>query len=276
MNVLNGLLTRVVDLLLAPFASLPATGLFIYAVPAGVLMTFVFAKTSNQRRLRAVADCTRAQLLAIKLFKDDLLVMLRCQKELLQATGWRLVLSIPPMLVLVIPFALLLTHLAVHYQHEPLRPGQSTVVTVEVAPEAWPQWQDIECEPTDRIAIESQAMRDVQRHTVHWRVRPVAPGPAVLRFGVGSKSVQKQLTVAGDAIRLAPVSVRRPGAGFLDRLLHPAEAGFARGFPVRAIEVRHEPRSMAMLGIRMPWWAGFLIVSMLAALVAGRLMGVQF
>ena len=96
MDTLNSLLTTVGDLLLAPFRGRPATGLVFWSVITGILMAYVIGKTSNQRALRKAADNVRAQLFAIKLFKEDLVVTFRCQIALLKSTGWRLWHSIPP------------------------------------------------------------------------------------------------------------------------------------------------------------------------------------
>ena len=100
MDTINALLTSLGDLLLAPFRSRPATGLVFWSAVSGVCMAYVTGKTSNQRALRQAADNIRAQLFAIKLFKEDLVVTLRCQISLLKSTGQRLWHSLPPMLVL--------------------------------------------------------------------------------------------------------------------------------------------------------------------------------
>ena len=78
MTFLNSILTNLTATLLAPFTQIPLIGLVFWSAVAGVVMTVVFGKTSNQPALKRAADETRAQLLAIKLFKDDLSVTFRC------------------------------------------------------------------------------------------------------------------------------------------------------------------------------------------------------
>ncbi len=111
MNAINAILTQLAEFLLSPFASRPLIGLLFWSVVAGVLMTFAFGKTSSQRGLQRAADQTRSELLAIKLFKDDLGVVFRSQIGIFKATGLRLLYSLPPMLVLIIPFFLILSQL---------------------------------------------------------------------------------------------------------------------------------------------------------------------
>ncbi|MHC4130284.1 MAG: hypothetical protein ACYSUA_19405, partial [Planctomycetota bacterium] len=113
MNWINARLTAAGDFCLAPFASWPPLVVLIaVSVVAGVGMTVVFRYTSNQRALRAVARRTKAQLMCLRIFKDDLGVAIRCQGSLIKAIGLRLWHSLPPMLVLIVPFVFILTQLA--------------------------------------------------------------------------------------------------------------------------------------------------------------------
>ena len=240
-------------------------------------MTFVFGKTSNQRALKRAADETRAQLLAIKLFKDDLSVTFRCQVALLAATRRRLFHSLTPMFVMVVPFVLVLAHLAVHYEHRPLRSDESAIVIMRLAESAWDRGRDLALEPpTEGNLVATEALRDAEESALYWKVSPTRPGSVTLRWRFGDDVIDKRLAAADDVSRLTSVSVRRPGTGLFDRIIYPAEPGFDADSPVRSIEVRHPVRSTAVFGYDLPWWATFLIVSMLSAVLVRRHFGVQF
>jgi hypothetical protein len=72
------------------------------------------------------------------------------------------------------------------------------------------------------------------------------------------------------------VDSERPGPGWISRLLHPGEPGFHQSEAVRGIEIHYPKRSTPILGVDLPWWATFLVLSMLTAILAGRTMKVQF
>jgi hypothetical protein len=72
------------------------------------------------------------------------------------------------------------------------------------------------------------------------------------------------------------VDTTRPGPKWTERLLHPAEIAFTATDPGRGITIQHRQRSTPVFGLNLPWWATFLLVSLVAALVAGRVMKVQF
>ncbi len=67
MDLINGFFNAVFGALLAPFDAWPALlTLVVWSAVIGVVMAVVFRYTSNQRALKAVADQSRANLLAIK------------------------------------------------------------------------------------------------------------------------------------------------------------------------------------------------------------------
>lgn len=276
LNTIDVGLTRLARWALVPFTARPLLGLLFWSAVAGVAMTVVFGRTSNQRALRRVADRTRAHLLAIKLFKDDLGVTFRCQLQLLKASAQRLGYSLVPMLVMAVPFALVLTQLALRYEHRPLAPGESTLVRMQLSADAWPQYKDVAIEVPAGVVAETESLRDASDHSLYWRVHPEIGRPATLQWQLGAQTVTKHLAAADDSHRLLCVSPRRPGGGALDRLLHPAEPGFRADGPVREIIVHYPVRQTLVFGLDLPWWATFLIVSMLVAVVARPFLGVQF
>ena len=272
MNTVNAALTWIVGLLLAPFASAPLVGLLVGSTIAGVAMTYVFGKTSNQKALRLATDRSRAQLLAIKLFKDDLNVSLLCQIDLLKATGLRLWHSLPPILVMGLPLVILLTQLAARYEYRPLRTGEQAVVELQLSPDSWTRYQNVKLQAPPGIVIETDSLRDPGNHQLTWRIRPETDQPATLRWKLGDETIEKRLAVSDGAQPLQIVACRRPGATLGDRLLHPAEPGFHAQSAVLGVTVGYAPRQTPIFGFDAPWWITYLVVSMLASwLVRGRL-----
>lgn len=277
MNLLNAALTALADGLLTPLGSGPTwLPLVLVAAASGVLMAVVFRYTSPQKALRRDAELMQAQLLAMKLFKDDVGTLLLSFGRLLGYVALRLWHSLPPVLVMLVPFVLLLVQLARWYEYAPLVPGGQAVVELQVSPGDWTQWQRATLEPNEVMAIETPAMRDPAEHAIYWRVRAQQPGSATLRWSLGDQSVEKRLTVAERANELAAVDMRRPGSGWLDRLLHPGEPGFRYDSPVRGIDVRCSGRTTPVFGLDVPWWLTFFIVSMLAAVLMRPVVKVQF
>ncbi len=275
-NTVNAILTAISEVILAPMKPWPLTALIVLSVVTGVAMTLGFRYTSNQTGLRRVADRAKAQLLCMRIFKDDLGVALGCQLDLLKAIGLRLWYSVPPMLVFIVPFVLILTQLALRYENRPLHRGESVIASIELAADQWKEHNDVRIQVPAGVTVETPPLRDEREHAVYWRLRLDEPTDGTLRWTVGYHVVEKTFLGTDDDDRLCTVSVRRPGDGFWDRLLRPGEAGFDADSPVRGVDVRYPRRSTPIFGINVPWWATFLIVSMGTALIVRPFLKVQF
>ena len=277
MNWINARMTAISELVLAPLASWPPLAvLIVLSVLFGAAMTVVFRYTSNQRALRAVAKRTKAQLMCLRIFKDDLGVAIRCQGSVIKAIGQRLWYSVPPMLILIVPFVFILTQLALRYESRPLVPGESVIASLQLTPEGWSERDTARLEAPRGVTVETPALRDGAEQSIYWRLRLDEPTDEPLCFRVGNREALKSLTGTVDGDRLCAVSARRPGDGFWDRLLRPGEPGFDADWPVRGIDLRYPARSTPIFGIDIPWWVTLIVLCMVTALIVRPFLKVQF
>ncbi|MFQ5805520.1 MAG: hypothetical protein ACE5I3_03610 [Phycisphaerae bacterium] len=283
MNALNAVLLKVTSVVLAPFATLPSqVALIVIALVAGVLAAIAFRYTSNQTGLRRVADQVRASLLAMRLFKDDLRSVFAAQGSLFKASAVRLWYSLPPLAVLIVPFVLLLTQLAMWYEFRPLAPGDKALVEVRIASGAWSEYQNLQLIPPDSMDA-TKPVRSVYDHSITWRISPqelpAGKEPLTLRFKLDDGDIaEKQVMVSnnGATNELLFVSPRRVGTNFWDRLLYPGEPAFASDSPIQAISINYGSRTNTLCGLAIPWWLTFFVVSILAALALKPVIKVQF
>lgn len=277
MDALNGIMTRIADALIGPVAHWPpALLLVLVSSIGGVAMAWVYGLTSSQGRLRVLADRTRAQLAGMRLFGEDALVVLRCQGELLRLTGLRLLHALPPVAVLAVPVLLLLSQLALRYEHRPLEAGNSAVVELCARQGSWEAARAAGLETPPGVVVDTPALRDPVARTVSWRIRMQEAGSGELRFCVGEATISKRLAGAAGPADLIAVSARRPGRGLWERLLNPGEPALPADGPARAIVIRYPRRSTPVLWLDWPWWVTFLVTSILAALLSGRFLRVRF
>ena len=276
MNKLNAFLTQAGEFLLAPFRNHPATGLVFWSVVTGIVMTYVFGKTSNQRALRRAADNIRAQLFAVKLFKEDLVVTFQCQMKLLRSTGMRLMHSLPPMLVMIVPLLLILTQLAMRYEFRPLVEDEQAVVALHIKPDTWKESRNITLDSADGFVVETESLRDEKNFTIYWRLRAGSHESKLLQWNIGDQTISKLLPMSTTPNALQVSNPKRPGVSRWDQVLYPAESSLPADSPVESIDIQLTRRDTPILGWRVPWWATFFLVSMLVAFVAGKFMGVQY
>jgi len=275
MSTFNRVICTVADAVLGTLAFLGPQGvLVVLSLAAGAIMLLVFRWTSNQHALKRVADRTRADLLAIRLFRDDPAVTLACQLDLLKASGWRLLHSLRPMAVMAVPFILLLIQMARWFEHRPLHPGEAVLVCVKLEPQAWPQdgMIDVRLDAPDGLVVETPALRIPSARQIDHRIRAAAPGDYRLRFTLNGRSFEKRLVVADAFVPLNPT---RPGERLLDQLLHPGEPPLPDACGLAAIEVHYPSRSTGFFGLDVHWLITFFALSVLFALLAKPLLRVQ-
>ena len=249
---------------LAPIGVLPGwlSNTLISAV-VGVLLLIAFKYTSNQKAISRVRDGIKAQLLAMKLFKDNALVILRAQGRILLGALLLLFYALSPMLVMVVPFCLLLGQLGLWYQARPLKVGEETVVTVQLAGAEDDPWPQIALDSSADANVAVGPVRIISKRQVCWKIQAGENGYHQLSFHLDGQQVDKELAVGEGFMR---VSVDRPSLGVADVLMNPAEKPFAEDSPVQSIQIDFPARISKISGT--DWWLVYLfVVSMVFAFI---------
>lgn len=289
MNAVNGVMKGLVDVLMAPFLSAPVLGLLVLGILFGAAAAVVVRYTSNQSALKRLSDRVREHLLAIFLWKDDV-ISLRAVGGLLWASVLRIWYQLPPMLVMIIPFMLLLGQMGMYYQFQPIPfsdgRGSTTNVRVEASKDGWAAVRDAEIHVPEGMIVEGR-VRIPSENRVVWRLRAtpkVAPGAHAIEIGLPNARVQKLITAAPAEGPLQFTNPLRPdvirslgdGSGILEALLYPGEPAFAASSPVQRIEIDYADRSTPVLGLPMPWWLTFLLATFIGAFAMMPIIKVRF
>ncbi len=273
MSVINRIMTLIFDVLFAPFVAAPGwLSLIIFSAVAAVAGLLVYKYTSNQTSIKRVKDRIKANMLAIKLFKDDLGVMFRSQAKTLVCALHLLRYSLLPMAVMIVPFVLVVAQLALSYQWRPLQPGETVVMTAQLTPGHDVTRLNPILEPSEGAVCETAPVRIPSLNQVVWRLRATTPGRHILRLRVGDEVVEKSLDV-GDGFRR--VSALRSNGSFVDALLHPGEASLPADSAVQSIALDYPARESWFYGETL-WLIWLIALSFVVALVVKPALGVEF
>jgi hypothetical protein len=259
-------------LLLAPIGVLPGwLSATIVSVATGVLLLILFKYTSRQRAIQRVRNDINAHLLALKLFKDSISVILRAQGRVFRGAGRLLVLAIVPMLVMIVPVWLLLVQLSLWYQYRPLRVGEEAVITLKLNDAAKSSWPAVKLRPTDAVAVTIGPVRVLSRREVCWNIKGARSGQHRLEFQVGNAVGEKALAISDRFLRASQL---RPGWDWWEILENPDEEPFRPDSPIRSIAIAYPHRSSWTSGT--DWWVVYwFIASLIAALCLYRFMNVN-
>lgn len=267
---LNPVFRVVADVIYAALSPLPPwVGLTLISAVLGVVMLIAFKYTSNQTAIAAAKDTIKANLLALKLFKDEMRVTFVSQWRVLKGVcrlQWHM---FKPMLILAIPMLLVIGQMGVRYQWRALQPDEVARISVKL-PDGTEGVGDVSLEAGDGLKVEVDGVPG--GGSVDWRVRGGAPGEHTLRFHIGDQVIEKTLRV-GDAF--GPVSAERVTHNWFAQILHPLEARLPAALPVATIEIAYPLREGWYTGAG--WWIlSFFVVSMIAALIFAPLFKVRF
>ncbi len=262
--MLTDVLNQLFDSLLRGYSAAmgwapPGARLALLAAAAGVGMIWVFGKTSDQARIRAVKRRVQAHLLEMRIFGDEPAVTWRAQKSLLEANFRYIGLMMRPVLVLAVPMTLLLIHLENFYGRAPLPVGRAAIVTIAMRGPAMTAPKLI---APEGISVETPPVRILDRNEVSWRIRPTAPVSGELRFVMDGVTVAKKIEAGGSP---SAVPARRVDSAY-EALWRPGEPRIGPG-RIEWIDVQYPDASVRLFGIAMHWLAWFFILSMISALL---------
>lgn len=253
--------TAIADGVYTLLAPLPVwLGITLISALVGVLMLIGFRYTSNQKAIGRARDDITANLLALKLFKDDIVVGFRAQGRLLAALGrlqWHM---LRPLIIMLLPMLLVLGQMGLRYQWRPLRPGEQTLVRVQLQADSV-DVPDIELDGKNAVHVEAGPIAGAGE--IVWRVRGGEPGRHTVGLRIGDQIYTKELVIGAGFER---VSALRATHNWTRQILHPAESPLSADAPIRAIQIDYGAEDSWIYGAN--WWIlYFFIVSMIAALL---------
>lgn len=249
-------------ILLAPIGMMPGwLSNTIISAAVGVLLMIIFKHTSNQAAIGRVKDNIKAYLLALKLFKDSLIVTFKAQGQIFKGAFLLLVYSIVPMLVMIVPVTLLLAQMGLWYQFQPLQVGQETIVTIKLNSNIESAWPVVYVKLNPAAQVVTGPVRVLDRKEINWKIKAGCKGYTDIVFQIDGKEFAKQLAVGNGFMRLNP---KRPAWRFSDILLNPLEVPFTPDSVVQSINIDYPNRISRTSGT--DWWViYFFIASMIFA-----------
>jgi hypothetical protein len=228
----------------------------------------MFKYTSNQKAIGRIRDGIKANMLALRLFKDEIAVTLQSQGRVFRGAFGLLAHSIRPMLVMILPVSLLLAQMGLWYQFRPLLPGEEALVTMKLADSGPGRGMagglsKVKMVPSSDIDVTIGPVRVPSQNEIYWQIKPTSKGEHQLVFQLENQTFEKQLIVGEGFAR---ISAMRPGPNWSDIILHPAEKPFKAVSPVHSIAISYPSRDSWTSGS--DWWIiYFFIASMAFALI---------
>ena len=285
MNAINALATKVFDLLLAPFelagrevALLAISGIF------GVLALLAFKHISWQKGIKATKDRIKGNMIAIRIYQDDLAIVGKSVGKVLLRNGQYLALNFGPFVPLALPFVLVAAQMVVRYGFQPvpvlasaagMLPGTGTMVRIEFAEGREREAAGLRVELPPGVEALSPLVRVPARGLAFQELVATQAGRHEIALVLPDGTRELKTFVAGDAPErmMQPERVKSPWLA----LLWPAESTFAGGSPFAKVAFEYPERDLGWIPGKGPVAIlfTFLIASMLCGFLVMKPLGVQ-
>lgn len=268
MTLLNALVGRLADLVLAPMAGLPAVAVIVGAAlaSAGVVLA-VMRVASNQVALGVVKRRIHAALLEMRLYNDDVRALVRAQGEVLGHNLRYVGLSIVPLVVTAVPLTLAIAQLQAFYGYRGVTAGQPVEITATLDAGVSPPRLD-----ATGITVTGPARYFPTLGEVAWQVVPQHTGVTTLRVVTASGDVLDKALVVGDGV--ARRSPRRERASVTGQVLYPSEPPLDIESGVTAITVPYPERTLRVAGLEVHWLWVYLVATFAFVLMLRKPLGV--
>jgi hypothetical protein len=212
--------------------------------------------------MRRIKNRIQAHVLEVRLFPDQLSVVLRAYIRVLRFTFAYLAYALKPLLILVLPMVILMGQLDLRFSRTPLLPGDSCILKSTLREPLTLGSSSLQL-PAG-LALTAPPVNIPVLREVDWRIRADGYGdfsPAVV---IAGQAFTKQVVVSNTIARLP---AERARASALEWLLDPGEKALPKNGPLRALEVNYAPRSIALGPFATEWWVFFLVVSLVSGLI---------
>jgi hypothetical protein len=236
----------------------------------GLLMVIVFGYTSDQKAIHIAKDRLKAHLLALRLFQDQIQVVLRSYGRIVLATGHYLRLAFKPLLLVIVPMTFLIVQLDRYLGSAPLSAGQPFLVEARVdGPDPLNQ---ASLQVPDGLRITAPPVHVPAENEVAWRLVADKNGEYVVNVHVADQVFAKRVVVGSGLPRLSSVRLR---GKFWERIFLSAEPALPDNKFVQAINVQYPARNIAFVGLQWNWIWLFFVLSLAAGFAFKSILGIE-
>ncbi len=256
----------------------PLAIVIVLSLVVGLLMVVLFGYTSDQKAIGIAKDQLKAHLLAVRLYRDQIPVVMGSYGKILRGTGRYLKLAFKPLLYVIIPITLLIVQIDRYLGANPIPLNAPFLLTVVVTGQSTGQaagsdaLNDVTLDLPPEITMTAPPVHIPAENQIVWRLAGSKEGKYEVRVAAGGQSAAKVVCVGSDLARISTVRLR---GHFWSRMFSSAEPALPENSPIESISINYPDRNIEIAGYGMNWIWLFFILSMVAGFIFKELLGIQ-
>jgi uncharacterized membrane protein (DUF106 family) len=244
----------------------------VLSIVIGLGMVVLFGYTSDQKAIARAKDELKAHLLAVRLYRDQLHVVMGSYGKVLNGTGRYLKLAFKPLLYVVIPITILIVQLDRSLGLCAISPNVPFLLTVRT--NSTDAMNNLSIELPPGITSDAPPVHVAAENEVVWRLLANQQGSYQVKILANGRSATKTVRVSSQLARVSPIRLRDH---FWERMFLSGEPALPGNDAIESIAVDYPTRdiSLGIAGYEMNWIWLFFILSMIAGFVFKELLGIQ-
>jgi uncharacterized membrane protein (DUF106 family) len=249
----------------------PLAIVIVVSLVIGLVMVVLFGYTSDQKAIGIAKDQLKAHLLAVRLYRDQIPVVMGSYGKILRGTGRYLKLAFMPLLYVIIPITLLMVQIDRYLGQTALPTNVPFLLTAHLTGGS-DALNDITLDLPPEIAMSAPPVHIAADNQIVWRLVGTKDGKYAVKINAGGQSVEKAVCVGSDLPRISTVRLR---GQFFNRVFSSAESALPDNSPIESISINYPDRNIDIAGYGMNWIWLFFILSMVAGFIFKELLGIQ-
>lgn len=267
---LNSTIGKTPGLFALAFFTSPLAIVVVLSIVVGLLMVVLFGYTSDQKAIKIAKDQLKAHLLAVRLFQDQLHVVVGSYGRILRGTGRYLRLAFMPLLYVIIPITLLIVQADRYLGFRTPNPNSPFLLTARMSNAEALDGVTLQLPPN--VSMTAPAVHIPADRDIVWRLAAEKEGDYEIKVAAGGTTVSKMIRISSALPRLSPIRLR---GHFWERLFYSAESAIPENAPIESLAVNYPERTIDIAGYEMNWIWLFFIFSMIAGYICKELLGIQ-
>ena len=252
----------------------PLAIVIVVSLVVGLLMVVLFGYTSDQKAIGVAKDQLKAHLLAVRLYRDQIPVVMGSYGKILRGTGRYLKLAFKPLLYVIIPITLLVVQIDRYLGQTPIPVDAPFLLTVHATSSDELGWlNDTELDLPAEITMTAPPVNIPAENEIVVRLVGSREGKYELKIpSPPGPSVTKAVCVGDGMPRISTIRLR---GHFWERMFSSAEPALPERSPIESISINYPDRNIEIAGYGMNWIWLFFILSMVAGFIFKELLGIK-
>lgn len=255
-------------------------GIFFLSLITSLVVLVVYKYLSSPSKIRKAKDKIKANILAIRLYKDFWKVIIGSFFKSLFYILKYFALNIG-VIIIILPLLLpLFVQMDVRYGMRPFQPGEEFIIEATFSQD--PNSLDIQLLESENFKptmnpVFINAFKDEEKtkpmREVNWKVKVTGEGNAKIRIKVNDNIFEKTLLIGKHHKAL---SNKKFMDSSLEHFIYPVESLFPGKSDLNYIHIDYPGKIVSFLGLRIHWIIIYLVLVLIIVLALRKRFGVEF